>query len=499
MEFRLPELGENVASATILRVLAEAGSMVSEGEALLELESDKATLELPSPVSGRVEKVLVQEGEPVRVGDPLLVIDESAADASGRAEGRPPGRSASQPAGEAEPMSKSTGRADRSAPGSPASRPPDRPPVLLPTAVPVSPTRAAIQLPAEPELSPPVPEAPEVEDRRPGAAHGAPGSGELPPVPAGPATRRLARELGVDLHRVHGSGRGGRVTVDDVKGFVRANGGRVIPEPPGAEWQSVAGADPRLARRAPSADLSAPPLPDFAQWGEIERRPITGIRRATAEQMSLAWRLCPQVTQYDQADITELEAGRKRYLESLPPGAPKVTATVLAIKAVVAALRAYPQFNASFDAAAGEWVFKRYFHIGVAVDTEHGLLVPVIRDADQKNGLELAAELAELAERARGRKLRPEEMRGGTFTITNLGSIGGTAFSPIVNYPELAILGLARSSWQQVIRDGQPEIRLMLPLCLSYDHRVIDGADGARFITHVARALADPVRLLVES
>jgi pyruvate dehydrogenase E2 component (dihydrolipoamide acetyltransferase) len=319
------------------------------------------------------------------------------------------------------------------------------------------------------------------------------------PVPAGPATRRLARELGVDLHRVHGSGRGGRVTVDDVKGFVRANGGRSMFPPPSAEVGRPASGGGAYAHPGPSADLSVPPLPDFAQWGEIERRPITGIRRATAEQMSLAWRLCPQVTQYEQADITELEAGRKRYLESLPPGAPKVTVTVLAIKAVVAALRACPQFNTSFDATAGEWIFKKYFHIGVAVDTEHGLLVPVIRDANQKNGLELAEELAELAERARGRKLRTEEMRGGTFTITNLGGIGGTAFSPIVNYPEVAILGLARSSWQQVIRDGRPEIRLMLPLCLSYDHRVIDGAGGARFITHVARALADPVRLLVES
>jgi pyruvate dehydrogenase E2 component (dihydrolipoamide acetyltransferase) len=288
----------------------------------------------------------------------------------------------------------------------------------------------------------------------------------------------------VDLHLVPGSARGGRVTPEDVKAFVRSQAGRA--------------AAPAIRSMEAWSPKTLPPLPDFARWGKIERRPIPGIRRKIAENLSLAWRLCPQVTQYDHADVTELEAGRQRFMESLPPGSPKVTMTVLAIKAVVAALKAYPQFNSSLDAAADEWIFKQYYHIGVAVDTDNGLIVPVLRDADQKRTLDLARELAELAERARGRKLGIEETRGGTFTITNLGGIGGTAFSPIVNYPEVAILGIARASWQSVVRDGKAEIRLMLPLCLSYDHRVIDGADGARFTDFVARALSDPVRLLME-
>jgi pyruvate dehydrogenase E2 component (dihydrolipoamide acetyltransferase) len=287
----------------------------------------------------------------------------------------------------------------------------------------------------------------------------------------------------VDLRLVRGSGRGGRITLADVKDYVRGNGGRPAP--------SVGPAVPFQA-------AGEPPLPDFTQWGPVERVPISAIRRATAEQMARAWQFCPQVTQYDLADITELEAGRKRISAGQPPGAPKITVTVLVIKAVVAVLKALPNFNSSFDTAANELVLKKHYHVGVAVDTEHGLLVPVIRDADQKNLRELAAELGDLAERARNRRLGMEQMRGGTFTITNLGGIGGTAFSPIVNYPEVAILGLSRSSWQQVVKDGQPSLRFMMPVCLSYDHRVIDGADAARFTTRLADYLSDPMRLLAE-
>jgi pyruvate dehydrogenase E2 component (dihydrolipoyllysine-residue acetyltransferase) len=449
VEFRLPALAEGVEAADVAAVLVAPGETVEAGQAMFEMETEKASAQIPAPAAGRVEEIRIQRGEKVRVGAVMAVL--LTTDAPGV------GRRVSGVALEGVIRNPSSVIRDESAP-----------------AITDHGSRITDDTPTPPARHP-TPDA-----RHP--ARPAPGrNGEegAPPVPAGPATRRLARELGVDLRRVPASGRGGRVTPEDVKSFVR---------------DQVTGP----VRAAEPGTLAAPPLPDFAQWGEIERRPIPGIRRRIAENLSLAWRLCPQVTQYDQADVTELEAGRRRYLETLPPGAPKVTMTVLAIKAVVAALKAFPQFNSSLDTAADAWVFKKYYHIGVAVDTEHGLLVPVVRDADRKNALDLAQELADLAERARARKLGPEEMRGGTFTITNLGGIGGTAFSPIVNYPEVAILGISRAAWQSVVIDGSAQIRLVLPLCLSYDHRVIDGADGARFTSYLAKALSDPVRLLME-
>jgi pyruvate dehydrogenase E2 component (dihydrolipoamide acetyltransferase) len=239
--------------------------------------------------------------------------------------------------------------------------------------------------------------------------------------------------------------------------------------------------------------IQAPPLPDFERWGAVERRPLEPVRRKTAEQMSLAWSLIPHVTQHDQADVTDLDAFRRQQEVS----APKLTMTAFAIKAAASALKQFPQFNASLDLAAGQLILKQYFHIGVAVDTERGLLVPVLRDVDKKSVRELAQELTAVAERARQKKLAVEEMRGGTFTITNLGGIGGTGFSPIVNYPEVAILGLSRARLQPVVRDNQVVPRLVLPLSLSYDHRVIDGADAARFAHRITQMLENPLQMLL--
>ena len=236
-----------------------------------------------------------------------------------------------------------------------------------------------------------------------------------------------------------------------------------------------------------------PALPDFERWGPIERQALDPTRRRTAEQVSLAWRLIPHVTQHDQADVTDLEAFRREQ----DAAGPKLTMTAFALKAAASTLKQFPQFNSSIDAAAGQLVLKRYYHVGVAVDTERGLLVPVLRNVDQKSVRELAGELADLAERARGRKLSVEEMRGGTFTITNLGGIGGTGFSPIVNYPEVAILGLSRARLQPVVRNHEIVPRLVLPLSLSYDHRVIDGADAARFARRVAEMLENPLQMLL--
>ena len=305
-------------------------------------------------------------------------------------------------------------------------------------------------------------------------------------TPAGPATRRLARELGVALMEVKASGRGGRVTLDDVKGFVRTERA-TVKAGGGSFGGSVVNA------------FTLPPMPDFSKYGEIEKKPASGIRKKIAENLTVAWRTMPMVTQNDLADITDLEAGRKRIVDSLPKGAPKITWTVLAVKACVAALKEFPTFNSSYDMNAGEVILKKYFHIGIAVDTERGLVVPVIKDADKKSVRDIATEVQTLAEKARAGKLAIEEMRGGTFTITNLGGIGGTSFTPIVNYPEVAILGLCRSSLQAVVKDGQIVPRLMLPLSLTYDHRVIDGADGARFASRLTQLFSDPMRLLMES
>jgi pyruvate dehydrogenase E2 component (dihydrolipoamide acetyltransferase) len=291
--------------------------------------------------------------------------------------------------------------------------------------------------------------------------------------------RRLARELGIDINEVVGSEPGGRVSEEDVRNYARS----IILN---------------VTRLRPAAVGGAHPLPDFSKWGEIERKPMSGIRRKTAAALSEAWQTIPHVTHFDHADITELEELRQRFGKKAEEAGGKLTITAIALKVVASALKVFPQFNASVDASTEEIIYKKYFNIGVAVDTDRGLLVPVIRDADKKNILELAVELTELSEKARDRKITIEEMQGGSFTITNLGGIGGVNFSPIINTPEVAILGVARAAHQPVFVDGQIAPRLMLPLALSYDHRLIDGADAARFLRWVAEALQQPLLLALE-
>ncbi len=447
VEFRLPALGEGIDSATVVNVLVKPGDRVSAGQTVIAIETDKAAADVPAEVAGTVEAVHVKPGDKVPVGAPVLTLAASG--------GLTP----------------------------PGGTPPPPP----------APATGGLAPPARPEPARPEPlwEVPPGQTARPATAAvaavhpGASGNGAKTLVPAGPATRRLARELGVNLADVKGSARGNRVTLDDVKAHVRAR----LEQKPGGLPAGETVAD----------SFAHPPLPDFTRFGEIERRRVPQIRRKIAENLTVAWRTVPMVTQHDLADVTDLEAGRKRIVEGLPKDAPKVTMTVLAVKAAVAALKEFPHFNASFDMNAGELVVKKYYHVGIAVDTERGLVVPVIRDADKKSVRDLAAELTALAEKARSGKLAIDEMRGGTFTVTNLGGIGGAAFTPIVNYPEVAILGLSRSAWQAVVRDGQVVPRLMLPLSLTYDHRVIDGADGARFTARLAQLFSDPIRLLMES
>jgi pyruvate dehydrogenase E2 component (dihydrolipoamide acetyltransferase) len=440
VELKLPALGEGIDAATVVNLLVKPGDKVVAGQNVVAVETDKAAVEVPSESAGTVAEVKVKPGDKVPVGTVLLVLLASG---------------------------------DRKVAGAAPAKPAPGPQKVPDSGSTAGPSSTARQDSAH---------------ARPASANG-PTTRTVSLVPGGPATRRLARELGVSLAEIAPSGRGGRVTLDDVKTFVRKR----ITEPKPA--------GPALAAPGHTvADSFAhPPLPDFAKFGPVEKKPVPTIRQTIAKNLTVAWRTMPMVTQHDQADVTDLEAGRKRIVEGLPKGAPKVTMTVLAVKAVVAALKEFPTFNASLDLNAGELVVKKYYHVGIAVDTERGLVVPVIRDADKKSIRDLAAEVANLAEKARTGKLAIDEMRGGTFTITNLGGIGGTAFTPIVNYPEVAILGMSRSVLQPVVRDGQVVPRLMLPLSLTYDHRVVDGADGARFTSRLAQLFSDPIRLLMES
>lgn len=430
-EFKLPDLGEGVEAGDVVRVLVSVGDLIEVDQAVLELETDKALVEVPSPFAGKVISVNVKEGDKVPVGAVLMTVEEAETGAKKDAE----------PEGKAEDKAEKTEPEDVKSGDEPAAEAPQ---------------------PARQQAVPaPQPQTPD------GAS----------PAPAAPATRRFARELGVDLHQVPGSGPGGRIVREDVQAHVR---------------QTMAGKAPAAA-----GATVVPPLPDFAKWGEIERQPLRSVRRKTAEHMGLAWSLVPHVTQFDRADVTELEAFRQRHKAEADARGGRLTPTVLILKAVVTALKAFPQANASLDLGAEELVLKRYYHIGIAVDSDRGLLVPVIRDVDRKDILELAVELNDLAERTRQGKVNLEELQGGAFTLTNLGSIGGTAFTPIVNYPEVAILGIARSREEPVVRNGRIEPRLMMPLCLSYDHRVIDGADGARFTKKLVESLENPEKMLL--
>src|SRR5262245_55158482 len=438
-EVKLPELGENVPGGQVVDIKVSPGGDVREGQPLVEVEADKASVEVPSPLAGRLVKFLVKKGDHVNTGQTLCLIEDGQAKAE-----------------EAKPSKKET-RAEEKPPAKAAEQPQRQPPPKQPVgeAQPVTSDGAASR------------GAPQGRE----AAKPSTSTGTV--VPAGPATRHLARELGVDLSRVTGTGPLGRVTAEDVKAFVR----------------QLASGDGR------AASAQAPPLPDFGQWGPVERKPLETIRRRTAEHLSLAWTLIPHVTHRDLADVTELDAFRKQQ----DGKGPKITVTAFALKAAAIVLRQFPQFNSSLDMAGNQLIVKQYYHIGVAVDTERGLLVPVVRNVDKKSVQDLAAELTALAERARQKKLTADDMKGATFTISNLGGIGGTGFTPIINYPEVAILGLSRARTEPVWKDGAFVPRLLLPLSLSYDHRVIDGADAARFTRRLAEMLENPLVMLLHA
>jgi pyruvate dehydrogenase E2 component (dihydrolipoamide acetyltransferase) len=444
-DIKLPALSESINEGVISDVRVKAGDVLKPGDTVVVVEAEKSTVEVPADGGGRVAAVLVNKGDTVKVGQVLARVEAGDVQPAEKKDKSPEPPSVSEGESSAGVKSIDPGAAET--------------------------TEHAHRTTAAVANRPPV-----GGNGRNGVSVDGPRTNDHDAVqiPAGPATRRLARKLGVDLGRVRGSGPRGRVTQDDV----------------------IAAAQNSAPRESRGSGIAAPPLPDFAKWGAVEDRSLDQVRRKTAEQMAVAWSQIPHVTQHDSADVTDLEAFRKS--QSSADG-PKLTVTAFIIKAVAVALKEFPHFNASLDPAGGRLVVKRYYHVGVAVDTERGLMVPVVRDVDRKSVRELAAEVAESAEKARQRTLAIDDMKGGTFTITNLGGIGGTSFTPIVNWPEVAILGLSRSRWEPVVRDGLVTPRLMLPLSLSYDHRVIDGADGARFTRRVARMLEDPMLLLLDA
>lgn len=417
MDVKLPKLGEGAESGTVVSILVKEGDRVEAGQTIVELENEKAVAPIPSSVGGTVEKIRVKEGDKLSVGQVILTVAEG----EGTADGKRP-----------EPEQRD--EEDQQA--------------------------------GQPEAARPEKEESSSEEA-PSTVSG------LAPA-ASPAIRKLAREVGIDLTRIRGSERGGRIVLADLRSYIQ-------------RLQKLAA--PAKGASAEPASAPAPESIDFSKWGEVSKKPMSNLRKTISRRMVEAWSTIPHVTQFDEADITVLTDLRKKYAGAYQGKGAHLTLTTFALKAVAATLKKHPSFNASLDEAAQEIVLKAYYHIGLAVDTDQGLVVPVIRDVDRKSLLELSKEVGELAEKARARKVSLEEMKGGTFTISNQGGIGGAHFTPIINKPEAAILGLGRGASKAVIKDGKIEPRLMLPLALSYDHRLIDGGSAARFIVDLVQAL----------
>lgn len=404
MDIRLPKLGEGSETGVAVSVLVKVGDAIKKDQAVIELENEKAVASIPSPAAGVVEAVHIKAGDKVSVGQKLITLSGSGA-ASGAAESAPAPKAFAPAALRTQQTSVATAAVDDYVFHSPSGSPP----------------------------------------------------------PASPTVRKVARELGLDLTRIRGSQAGGRISMEDLRGFIT-----------------------RL-KQAESAPAALPSV-DFSQWGKVNKKPFTTLRKAIAKQMSLSWRTVPRVTQFDEADITDLMKLKKKYDAAYEKKGAKLTLTSFVLAIIADLLKANPAFNCSLDEAAGELVFKEYCHIGIAVDTEQGLIVPVLRDIDKKGLLQLSKELQEMAEKTRSRKIAAEDLKGASFTISNQGGIGGSFFTPIVNVPQVAILGIGKGMLKPVVKGKAIEPRLMLPLSLSYDHRIVDGGQAARFIRDLSAA-----------
>jgi pyruvate dehydrogenase E2 component (dihydrolipoamide acetyltransferase) len=417
MDVKLPNLGEGADSGTVINILVKEGDRVEKDQPLIELENEKAVATIPSTAAGVVAKVFVKQGDKISAGGRIVSVTESGAAAAPPAVAPPAAKAESQPK--------------------------------------------------------PAPAAPPSETAEASAEETAPVSnGE---VAAAPSLRRMASELGIDLSRIRGSQRGGRIVLSDVRAYIQ----KLVQRAEAAKSASPAPAP----AKAPGESV------DFSKWGSIYKKPMTSLRKVISRRMTENWNAIPHVTQFDDADLSAVLELRKKYVSAYEAQNARLTVTSFVLKAVVAVLKKHPIFNASLDEAADEIVFKEYYHIGIAVDTEAGLIVPVIRDADKKSLLELSRELESLALKARERKVTPDELKGGTFTISNQGGIGGAHFTPIINRPEVAILGLGKGALKPVVRNNAIELRTMMPIGISYDHRVIDGGEAARFSVDLVQAL----------
>lgn len=420
-EIKLPEIADNVVTGYLASILVSVGDVIEEDQSIIEVETDKATTDIPSPFGGKIIDIKVNAGDEIRVGQVIMVLEVEEAKAAKEQQS----------------------------------------PAVIPDLIR---DRDPVEVAPKETLTHPQPLPRE--------------GGELPTsvlVPAAPSVRRFARELGVDINRVKGSGKAGRISDEDVKAHAKT----VIQGGSGQSNLQAAYAE----------------VPDFSQWGAVKNEPMSRIRQITAESTLNSWQTIPQVVQFDKADITEVEKFRQMSKAQVDKAGGKLTMTAILLKVSALALKQFPKFNASVDMKNKQVIYKDYVNIGVAVDTPQGLLVPVVRDADKKSLTELSIEIGQLAEKARNKKLTAEEMQGGNFTISNLGGIGGTAFTPIVYPHQVAILGVSKAIMEQVYRNEKFEARLMMPLSLSYDHRLIDGADGARFLGWICKVMEQPFSL----
>ena len=466
VEFKLPDLGEGIHEAEIIAVKVKEGEVVKEDQVIFEVETDKAVVEIPSPYAGLVTKISVAAGQTVTVGSIMITYELQGGAA----------KASAAPAATEAPNTRTA--ADNGKVGSTQTAP-------VPAAV-----HGGHQATAT-----------AVVDRS-------------RPVPAAPAIRRLARELSIDLHMVHGTGPAGRVLKEDVMAYAAGSleariSGQPTVQPTNMHAGSIqdkfAGSEKAEPLAPLGGGMGGQPVeyPDFSKFGKVERLPLKSIRRKIAVNMTQAWTHIPHVTHFDEANVTELNKQIARCEKDQEfaqrSGNPKVraTLTVFAIKAIASALKLYPQFNSSLDENTGEIIVKHYYNIGVAVATERGLIVPVIRDVDQKSFYDIAVELADIAAKTRAGKIELDRLQGGTFTLTNIGAIGGTSMSPMINFPEAAILGMARATDKPIVKNGQIEIGTILPLAMSFDHRLADGAEAAYFVQHVVKLLEDPFRFLL--
>ncbi len=418
MDVRLPRLGEGADSGTVSTIFVKEGDAVKTNQSILELESEKAVASIPTPVAGTISKIYVQDGDEIKVGTLIFSVAESEG-----ASAPSPAERAPTPDAEVEaPIAEEAG------------------------------SSASMSISFEPAKT----------------------ASGFPP-PASPSLRKIAREIGLDLSRVRGSGNGGRILMSDVRMYMQRLQG--------------AAAQPKAGTQVSAPAKHAPVSIDFSKWGSVEKKKLTSLRKAIGNKMTESWTTIPHITQFDNVDVTDVLEMRKKYVKAYEKKGGHLTLTPFIMKAVIEMLKKHPIFNASLDEVTEEIVFKNYFNLGIAVDTEQGLIVPVIRDVDEKSLLQLSIELQDIAERTRQRKVSLEEMQGGTFTISNQGGIGGAHFTPIINKPELAILGVGRGSMQAVVREGKIVQRMIVPLALSYDHRLIDGGNAARFITDLVAAL----------